>query len=535
MLILFPHTRILLVRKLCYTSSKTTKQWSRWSEREEALQWTRFQHLQSCSWLVVRSNQFGSKIQIMILKPKTNSQTCFPIEISHVTNGTIFCVCLTLAISVLQSVLKWCRRQHQKMQVKKESQQNRNQWWIWPRDAAKGLLSCYLLLHQKAWGKPDTKVNPLWACKLRSTIEQRDLLYTRTHQATQNGILTELGLLKSGNLMNWWKMIERWDQCWTHSTRTDSLLKTIRWILTPKQNQKDATKDSDKHSVMWRMFMSSTLQASVFMGKNYSDNWHSIKNTEDLTMKQMFDVSEKLVSKQSDEIYGVNTINWEDPWWMYLSLVDEQVISLLHTKVYAFSDSVLYFGKMNENPPSNIAWEDRLTWFKSSPEYRTLDRIDGEPMEFKWNIFPGFTTLQLCHKVQELLLRLSVQPENFTGRIFFMSMFNDIWLGSNGNEKECESNAQLVSLYAKRFGAGQWSFLFLGLGSERKWYSICEDSPQGEWDKNAEKMMLTHAESTHPVFRSTSPLSRGVLKSRGGEKLCADSGTIETVFAQLFL
>ena len=43
------------------------------------------------------------------------------------------------------------------------------------------------------------------------------------------------------------------------------------------QSSKDETKDSDKHSVVWRMFMSSTLQASVFMGKNYSDNVHSIK------------------------------------------------------------------------------------------------------------------------------------------------------------------------------------------------------------------------------------------------------------------
>ena len=42
------------------------------------------------------------------------------------------------------------------------------------------------------------------------------------------------------------------------------------------------------------MFMSSTLQASVFIGTNYSDNLHSIKNTEDLTMKQMFDISEKI-------------------------------------------------------------------------------------------------------------------------------------------------------------------------------------------------------------------------------------------------
>ena len=69
-----------------------------------------------------------------------------------------------------------------------------------------------------------------------------------------------------------------------------------------KQSSRDATKDSDKHSVRLGMFVFSTLQASAFVGKNYSDNWHSVKNTEDLTM---FDTSEKLVSEQSDEIYGV--------------------------------------------------------------------------------------------------------------------------------------------------------------------------------------------------------------------------------------
>ena len=38
----------------------------------------------------------------------------------------------------------------------------------------------------------------------------------------------------------------------------------------------------------------------------------------------------------------------------------------------------------------------------------------------------------------------------------------------------------------------------------------------------------------HPIFRSTSPLSRGVLKSKGGGQLsihfCADGETVETVF-----
>ena len=89
-------------------------------------------------------------------------------------------------------------------------------------------------------------------------------------------------------------------------------------------------------------------------------------------------------------------------------------------------------------------------------------------------------------------------------------------------------------LYAKRFGAGQWSFL--GPGSEKKWYSVGVDSPQGERDRIAEQMMLTFAESGHPVFRATSPLCRGVLKSKGGRNCrytCADFDTIETVFRTL--
>ena len=142
--------------------------------------------------------------------------------------------------------------------------------------------------------------------------------------------------------------------------------------------------------------MSSTLQASVFMGMNYLENLRSIKNTgKHLTLKQMFEISEQLILEQSDEVFGV------DSSWKHLSFGDEQVISLSHAKVYVFSDSVVCLGKINENPQSNTVWEDKLTWFKSSPEYRALDRIDGEPMEFHSNIFPGFTTLQLCNKVQE--------------------------------------------------------------------------------------------------------------------------------------
>ena len=57
-----------------------------------------------------------------------------------------------------------------------------------------------------------------------------------------------------------------------------------------------------------------------------------------------------------------------------------------------------------------------------------------------------------------------------------MLMFNDISWGSKDNKIECESNVQLVSLLARIFGAGQWSFLYLV--SEKTWYSISEDHSQ---------------------------------------------------------
>ena len=170
----------------------------------------------------------------------------------------------------------------------------------------------------------------------------------------------------------------------------------------------DSMQDIDKRSMIWGMFMSSTLEASVFMGNNYSDNLHSIKNTgENLTLKQMFDISEKLTVGQADEIFGVSQISWEDSPRKQVSLVnDEEDISLSHAKVYVFSDSVLCLGKVNQNPISNAAWERKLDLFKSSSQYRTVDTIDGEPMEFVWNIFPGFTTLQLLDEVQKFMNKM---------------------------------------------------------------------------------------------------------------------------------
>ena len=180
--------------------------------------------------------------------------------------------------------------------------------------------------------------------------------------------------------------------------------------------------------------MSSTLQAFMFMGKECSENLRSVKNTgNNLTMKQMFDKSEKLIVGQSDEIYGVSIINWVDSSWKHLSLIGD----LSHAKVYVFSDSVFCLGKMNQNPESNSVWEDKLTWFKSSPQYRALDTTDGESREFEWNIFAGIHYIAALQQSP----RVPVKNERKARRIQDGSSSCRCSMTSHGDLKTMNRNA----------------------------------------------------------------------------------------------
>ena len=168
-----------------------------------------------------------------------------------------------------------------------------------------------------------------------------------------------------------------------------------------------------KHLYSWERITQSICIPSKIQRKN-------------LTLKQIFQISEKLILEQSDEIFGVSQISWEDSSWKQFSLVKMKKSSVPRMRRFTYSQ-ILYcvLGKVNQNPTSNTVWEQQLGWFKDSQQYRTLDTVDGEPMEFKWNIFPGFTTFELVKEVQKFMSKMS-DPAQFHGRIIFMSMVNDI-------------------------------------------------------------------------------------------------------------
>ena len=173
----------------------------------------------------------------------------------------------------------------------------------------------------------------------------------------------------------------------------------------------------------------------------------------------MFDVTAQLVNNQ-EEINGLDKILWGKNSWTRLSLIDNEiVINLQRTKVYVFTDSVLCLGKVLQHPESNEAWKNGVAGIRSEKSYRDYDAINGESTEFEWNIFPGFTTLQLCDKINDLLSNLGQTPATFTGRILFISMFNDISCVRKDDKDECLRNAESVKVFARRFGIGQWSLL----------------------------------------------------------------------------
>ena len=305
-----------------------------------------------------------------------------------------------------------------------------------------------------------TFVPTSWMCKKQTAVShssthENTLLEGNAHSVRYEEIIHDgSGQPDSANYQE-----EADSETFVMGSDAAEFVNKVKDQVRKRQKRMSNVADSgEEHSIIWGMCMA----AATFMGKNFMDNENSIKNSTDLTLKKMFDISEKVVSEQ-EEINNVDKIYWKNHSWKQLSLIgDETVINLQRAKVYVFSDSVLCLGRVHQLPESNEAWKKRIEWIVTEKSDRDYDGINGEPTEFEWNIFPGFTTLQLCGKVTDLLSRLGEAPKTFTGRILFMSMFNDISCDKKDNEEECVANAKVVSI----LGIGQWSIV--GPGSEKK-------------------------------------------------------------------
>ena len=138
---------------------------------------------------------------------------------------------------------------------------------------------------------------------------------------------------------------------------------------------------------------------------NQQKSWERItwtiytSNTgKDLTLKQTFDISVKMVSEQDDLRFGDNWLgrlfmevfvfNW---WWTSHQSWAHKGLRLFIFCIVSWQDT--------REPQSNTAWEDRLAWFKVHRNTETSTELTASQRNSS-GIFPGFNTLQLGEEVK---------------------------------------------------------------------------------------------------------------------------------------
>ena len=146
---------------------------------------------------------------------------------------------------------------------------------------------------------------------------------------------------------------------------------------------------------------------------------------------------------------------------------------------------------MNDSKGAFERWESQVDEFKLSASYKELTGIDGEPVEFEWKM----------------------KHEEFTDWIIFMSMFNDINWTRIGNDGICFSNPESQGICEKIL-ARTLDVPRSCRGEEVAWNSSY--TPEGKWDSTATQMEERFKDTGHPVLKSISASSRGILKKNNG-------------------
>ena len=74
-----------------------------------------------------------------------------------------------------------------------------------------------------------------------------------------------------------------------------------------------------------------------------------------------------------------------------MTLCHDQVIRWTEVKVHVCSERILCLGRSHSSEV-NAKWMEQIQFFQQSKECAELSGIDGEPIEFEWNIFTRFAS-----------------------------------------------------------------------------------------------------------------------------------------------
>ena len=146
-----------------------------------------------------------------------------------------------------------------------------------------------------------------------------------------------------------------------------------------------------------------------------------------------------MILDHSEEILNLKPIESTISSSTRSTLSHDQVINWTKAEVRVDSDSVLCLGKLSILTEANRRWAGQVADFQlfaSVEEVRRTNRIRVD------NIFPGLTSLQILHTIQNDLQERNIKPEQCGERIILMSMLNDVEWTRKGSEDICISKEE---------------------------------------------------------------------------------------------
>ena len=246
------------------------------------------------------------------------------------------------------------------------------------------------------------------------------------------------------------------------------------------------------------------LAKTVHLAQDCEANLRYVKNHLWQTAGQLFRETDKLVSGQTESA-GMSVIDFKIWGWCRPAYCTVELINVS-------------LRKPTPSPTLCSVWERWETVLLNLGRAKfngirttIVSRIWIELMDNLWNSIGRFS--QDSQQWDSLIFfnrwweNYSVNQRTSLVGSSFMSMFNDIVWDAKGNDEICENNSKTIEQFARRIPRGHWSFL--GLGFEKERYATYDYKPDGSWDRIAEKMLLTFAETNHPAFRGASVWERG--------------------------
>ena len=406
------------------------------------------------------------KFKSSVSTPNTNLQTYWQEGISHATSGTIFFICLISAISFLSAALRisaWPAAPKRWWKGCKNRKERTGSWqsrsrrrWTWPSLSRQVLRLWTVRLRRKALGYPKHPLEQTG--QGQGKLDARDRCSVEFSRMAKRCISgwkyreTCLDRRRPGTLEFPWKIGKYREICRARNSRKVRRLRRLgnrrqlRLLSTQSfggcvldretkiWSQSDGSKEITwfEHSDMEYIYVCHSASCSSF--------WERLHGKSEIYQESTF---WNLWNNYFLWLRGWSRIRQKLLDWHRLigsslcretTLLTDRAVQFAAAETFVFSDSVLCLRGISDEPVE--AWESRIKRFLEARYLEDVDRIDGDQMEFELKIFQGFTKLGILDEVQKMMTKSTCEPEQFKGRLIFMSMFTDIF-GELQNGKKC--------------------------------------------------------------------------------------------------